>query len=67
MIQDTAYRIQNTEYRIQDTYRLNHEIYRPGTAISDASNLCTAMGGDQNKEFRGKTSIMWEGGYLGFI
>ena len=34
------------------------EIYRPGTAISDASNLCTAVGGDQNKEFRGKTSIM---------
>ena len=37
------------------------EIYRPGTAISDASNLCTAVGGDQNKEFRGKTSIMREG------
>ena len=34
------------------------EIYRPGTAISDASNVCTAVGGDQNKEFRGKTSIM---------
>ena len=29
------------------------EKYRPGTAISDASNLCTAVGGDQNKEFRG--------------
>ena len=38
------------------------EIYRPGTAISDASNLCTAVGGDQNKEFRGKTSIMMGGG-----
>ena len=38
------------------------EIYRPGTAISDASNLCTAVGGDQNKEFRGKTSIMRGGG-----
>ena len=36
------------------------EIYRPGTAISDASNLCTAVGGNQNKEFRGKTSI-WGG------
>ena len=24
------------------------EIYRPGTAISHASNLCTAVGGDQN-------------------
>ena len=38
------------------------EINRPGTAISDASNLCTAVGGDQNKEFRGKTSIMRGGG-----
>jgi len=27
----------------------SQEIYRPGTAISDASNLCTAVGGDQNK------------------
>ena len=36
----------------------SQEIYRPGTAISDASNLCTAVGGDQNKEFRDKTSIM---------
>ena len=41
---------------------LPQEIYRPGTAISDASDLCTAVGGDQNKEFRGKTSIMLEGG-----
>ena len=38
------------------------EIYRPGTAISDASNLCTAVGGDQNKEFLGKTSIIRGGG-----
>ena len=28
------------------------EIYRPGTAISHASNLCIAVGVDQNKEFR---------------
>ena len=34
----------------------NQEIYRPGTAISDASNLCTAVGGDQNKEFKGNAS-----------
>ena len=38
------------------------EIYRPGTSISNASNLCTAVGGDHNKEFRGKTSIMRGGG-----
>jgi len=43
-------------------YAFSQEIYRPETAISDASNLCTAVGGDQNKEFTGKTSIMWEGG-----
>ena len=36
-------------------------------AIYDASNLCTAVGGDQNKEFRGKTSIMWEGGIIIYI
>ena len=36
----------------------NQEIYRPGTAISDASNLCTAVGGDQNKEFRGNASFV---------
>ena len=35
---------------------LNQEIYIPGTAISDASNLCTAVGGDQNKEFKGNAS-----------
>ena len=34
------------------------EIYRPGTAISDASNRCTAVGGDQNKEFRGNASFV---------
>ena len=28
---------------------LTQEIYRPGTAISHASDLCTAVGGDQNK------------------
>ena len=27
--------------------------------ISDASNLCTAMGGDENIRARGKTSFMW--------
>ena len=42
---------------------VNQEIYRPGTALSDASNLCTAVGGDQNIEFRGKTSIMRGGGW----
>ena len=47
-------------------YTLLQEIYRPGTAISDASNLCTAVGGDQNKEFRGKTSIMM-GGEIKYI
>ena len=43
---------------IQQIDSADQEIYRPGTAISDASNLCTAVGGDQNKELRGKTSIM---------
>jgi len=38
------------------------EIYRPGTAIFDASNLCTAVGGDQNKEFRGNASFLREKG-----
>ena len=37
---------------------LNQEIYRPGTAISDASNPCTAVGGDQNKEIRGNASFV---------
>ena len=27
---------------------MGKEIYRPGTAISDASNLSTAVGGDQH-------------------
>ena len=35
---------------------MNQEIYRPGTAISHASNLCAAVGGDQNIEFRGNES-----------
>ena len=29
-----------------------------GTAISDASNLCTVGGGDQNREFRGNSSFL---------
>jgi len=33
------------------------EINRPGTAISHASNPCTAVRGDQNKEFKGKASF----------
>jgi len=41
---------------------LKQEICRPGTAISDASNLCTAVGGDQNKEFRGNASFLREKG-----
>jgi len=28
--------------------------------ISDASNLCTAVGGDHNKEFRGNVSFLRE-------
>ena len=44
------------------THGLEQEIYRPGTTISDASNLCTAVGGDQNKEFRGNASILREKG-----
>jgi len=31
-----------------------------GTAISCASNLCTAVGRDQNKEFRGNASFLRE-------
>ena len=37
-------------------------MYRPGTAISHASNLCTAVGRDQNKEliiFEGKGPKGW--------
>ena len=36
------------------------EIYRPRTAMSDASNLCTVVDGDQNKEFRGNASFLRE-------
>ena len=42
----------------------NQEIYRPGTAISDASNLCTAVGGDQNKEFKGNASFVRRKGVI---
>ena len=38
----------------------HQEIYRPGTAISHASNLCTAVGGDQNKELTGNASFLRE-------
>ena len=54
--------VYNTNKTGPNTDPSGQEIYRPGTAISDASNLCTEVGGDQNKEFRGKTSIMREGG-----
>ena len=46
---------------------LHQELYRTGTAISDASNLCTAVGGDQNKEFRGNASFLREKGPRGGI
>ena len=45
----------------------NQEIYRPGIAISHASNLCTGVGGDQNKEFRGNASFLREKGPRGGI
>ena len=45
----------------------NQEIFRPGTAIFDASNQCTAVGGDQNKKFRGKASFLREKGPRGGI
>ena len=48
-------------------YNALQEIHRPGTAISDASNLCTAVGGDQNKKFRGNTSFLREKGPRGGI
>jgi len=48
-------------------YRKAQEIYRTGTAISDASNLCTAVGGDQNKEFRGNSSFLREKGPRGVL
>ena len=47
--------------------QLFQEIYRPGTAISDASNLCTAVGGDQDKEFMGNASFLMEKGTRGGI
>ena len=43
------------------------EIYRPGNAISYASYLCTAVGGDQNKELRGNASFLREKGPRGGI
>ena len=46
---------------------VNQEIYRPGTALSHASNLCTAVGGDQKKEFRGNASFLREKGPRGGI
>ena len=46
---------------------VHQEIYRPGTAISHASNLCTAVEGDQNKEFRGNASFLREKGPRGGI
>ena len=45
----------------------SQEIYRPGTALSHASNPCTAVGGDQNKEFRGNASCLREKGPRGGI
>ena len=47
--------------------RCIQEIYRPGTTISYASNLCTALEGDQNKEFRGNASFLSEKGARGGI
>ena len=44
-------------------YGKSQEMYRPGTTILiDASNLCTAVGGDQNKEFRGHAPFFMEKG-----
>ena len=43
------------------------EIFRPGNAISHASNLCTAVGGDQNKELRDNASFLREKGPRGEI
>ena len=45
----------------------SQEIYRPGTTISHASNLCTAVGGDQNKKFRGNASFLRKRGPRGGI
>ena len=46
---------------------IDPRIYRPETVISDASNLCTAVGGDQNKELRGNASFLREKGARGGI
>ena len=46
---------------------LTQEIYRQGTAIFHALNLCTAVGGDQNKEVRGNASFLREKGPRGGI
>ena len=54
-------------YFLHILYRFYQEIYRPGTAISHASNLCTAVGGDHNKEFRGNASFLREKGPRGGI
>ena len=48
-------------------FRLCQEICRPGNAISAASNMCTAVGGDQNKELRGNASFLREKGPRGGI
>ena len=59
--------IKQTGPAIIEKDMFHQEIYRPGTAISDGSNLCTAVGGDQNKEFRGNASFMREQGPRGGI
>ena len=41
----------NTALLSQPPY-LAQEVYRPGTTIYHAVNLCTAVGRDQNKKFR---------------
>ena len=58
------------EWNVSRFYKFTcfkQEIYRPGTAKSDASNLCTAVGGDQHKEFRGNTSFLRSKGPRGGI
>ena len=40
---------------------------RPGTTISHVSNLCTGVGGDQKKEFRGTALFLREKGLRGGI
>ena len=41
-------------------YSIYSYIHRPGTAITHASNMCAAVGGDQNKAFRGNASFLRE-------